>query len=88
MPGVPTPPTQEESKGFLPLPLQRIKLHRRAGILKYDHHSIFMHDSHAMVCPRYANASGDKLRVILLHQGVAPAPALRGASRGPRGVSL
>jgi hypothetical protein len=49
MPGVSAPPAQEKSKGFLPLPLQRIKLHRRAGLLKYDHHSIFMHDSHAMV---------------------------------------
>jgi hypothetical protein len=40
MPGVSAPPTQKKSKGFLPLPLQSIKLHRRAGLLKYDHHSI------------------------------------------------
>ena len=74
-------------------------MHRVAGILKYGHHSNWRHVSHADDLPclnrpqrgsaaRGANTSSDKLRVILPHRVVLPAPALRAASRGPDGLTL
>jgi hypothetical protein len=48
MSGASAPLTQEESKGFLSWSLPTSKMHRLAGVLEYDHHSIWRNDRHTM----------------------------------------